>query len=119
MRERVILLQTYINNAREVHDNIYYTGVKMLKVEEMESNPRKQVRYTFSVHFTSLEEKETFQRRLKGIQELLTPSGCPSIDNHTLMNAFMDAIEAKTPIVTERNSPPVTKSFMRNGGSLY
>ena len=85
----------------------------------MASNPRKRVRYTFDVHFTSLEEKEIFQRRLKGIRELLTPSGCPSIDNNALMNAFMGAIEAETSIVTERNSSSVTKSFMRNGGRLY
>ena len=84
-----------------------------LKVEEMASNPRKLVRYTFDVHFSSLEEKETFQHCLKGIRELLTSSGCPSIDNHALMNAFIDAIEAKTPIVTVRNSSPVTKSFIK------
>ena len=69
-----------------------------LKVEEMASNPRKRVRYMFDVHFTSLEEKKTFQHRLKGIRELPTSSGCPSINKNTLMNVFMDAIEAKTPI---------------------
>ena len=85
----------------------------------MASIQRKRVRYSFDINFSSPDVKEVFQRRLKAVRDLLTPSGVPSIDNHTLMNAFMDAIEAQTTRVTaEEDSVPVTQSFMRNGGML-
>ena len=84
----------------------------------MSSSHRKRVRYTFDIQFTSQEEKETFQRRLKSIRERLTPTGSPSlIDNHSLMTSCLDAIDRETTVsATVDESTPVTKSLMRNSG---
>ena len=48
------------------------------------ASPRKCVRYTFDVHFITLEEKEVFQQRLKNVRELLTPSGGLTIGEATI-----------------------------------
>ena len=91
---------------------------KSRKKMAMSSSHRKRVRYTFDIQFTSQEEKETFQRRLKSIRERLTPTGSPSlIDNHSLMTSCLDAIDRETTVsATVDESTPVTKSLMRNSG---
>ena len=87
----------------------------------MASTSRKRIRYTFDIHFTSVEEKEAFQHRLSSVRKLLTPSGCPSLDNCSLMNAMFDSVEGGGPMtdVPSRDSHPTVRSFMRNSGKIY
>ena len=75
----------------------------------MASGSRKRVRYTYDVHFVNQEEKEAFLQRLKNVRQLLTPAGCPSLDNCSLFNALCDAVEGVS-------QPTSTKSFMLNSG---
>ena len=79
------------------------------------SSSRKRVRYTFDVHFASHDEKEAFLRRLKDVRQLLTPAGCPSLDNCSLFNALCDAVEIQ-PSTSDPSAEPSTKSFLRNSG---
>lgn len=74
---------------------------------------RKRVRYTLDVHFSSQEEKEAFVRRLKSVRELLTPAGCPPMDNHGLMSALFDAVEESSPQHDERVE---SNCFLSNSG---
>jgi len=81
--------------------------------------PRKRVRYTFDVHFTSAEEKDTFLARLKRVRERLTPPGRPSVDNRQLMSALFDSVEGDgtRPVqLSSTRADVVAKSFLRSGG---
>ena len=82
----------------------------------MASGSRKRVRYTFDVHFVNQEEKEAFLQRLKNVRQLLTPAGCPSLDNCSLFNALCDAVEGVSQPTSDPNTGASTKSFMRNSG---
>ena len=70
--------------------------------------------YTFDVHFTSEEEKDTFTTRLKSICQLLTPEACRSIENYSLFNALFAAVEGASHLTSD--SEPSTRSFMSNKG---
>ena len=80
---------------------------------------RKRIRYTFDVHFATHEEKEAFLTRLKNVRQLLTPEGCPSLDNCSVFNALCDTFEGVSPESTpDTNTGASTKSFMQNSGKI-
>ena len=80
------------------------------------ASSRKRVRYTLDVHFSNLEEKEAFQTRLKNARELLTPSGCLPIDNISLMNALLEAVEKREPSQDTEPAETYSRTFLRNSG---
>ena len=59
----------------------------------MASVLRKRVRYSFAVHFTSQEEREIFQQRLKNVRQLLIPPSSLPLDNCSLFNVLCDIAE--------------------------
>ena len=83
----------------------------------------KRPRYSFDICFVNDDEKASFRKRLEGIRQRLTPANCPSIDNHTLMCAMMDALEEAHQSDSnnggETVTEPSTTSFLRNSGMLF
>ena len=84
------------------------------------SSARKQVRYTFDVHFGTTEDKDRFVERLNNVQKLLSQTGNPCADNHSFMSALFDAVEDTFSQPSfDPASAPHTKSFLRNSGMDY
>ena len=89
----------------------------------MASSRPKRTRYNLDINFRNEEEKAAFRARLENVRQLLTPPGCPSVDNNTLICAMMDALEAdhsRHDCSTEENTmgeePSTNKSFLHNNG---
>ena len=49
----------------------------------------EKARSVFDIHFTSQEEREVFQHRLKNVRQLLIPPDSRSLDNYSL---FKDTV---------------------------
>ena len=57
---------------------------------KMATSSRKRIRYSFDIHFCSLEEKDSFLLKLKVARQKLTQEGSPLLDNYSLFSALLD-----------------------------
>ncbi len=56
----------------------------------MATSSRKRIRYSFDIHFCSLEEKDRFLLKLKVARKKLTQEGSPLLDNYILFSTLLD-----------------------------
>ena len=89
-------------------------------MDNRSSTSRKRSRYTMEVNFGSQEEKEAFLRRLQSVRELYTPDGCPSLDNHGLLNAMFETVEGSTSGCASDTRSDQTEGscFLSNSGKI-
>ena len=84
---------------------------------------RKRCRYSFDIHFVSVEEREVFLERVKTVRQRLTPAGSTQpLDNYHLFKAMLDKMDSAEAELDEASSPmdttvePIAKSMMRSSG---
>ena len=80
----------------------------------MATSSRKRIRYSFDIHFCSLEEKDSFLLKLKVARKKLTQEGSPLLDNYSLFSTLLDK-EVADPTHHLANGPP--HSVMKNSGN--
>ena len=82
------------------------------------NSSRKRHRFTLQATFSTYEEKEAFERRFEAVCKLLQPVGAPTLDNHGVLCALLDAVErnARPQDNFPGNERVETRSFLRNSG---
>ena len=82
------------------------------------NSSRKRHRFTLQATFSTYREKEAFERRFEAVCKLLQPVGAPTLDNHGVLCALLDAVErnARPQDNSPGNERVETRSFLRNSG---
>ena len=79
----------------------------------------RKYKFNFEIKLRSVEEKESFKRKLSKVRGLLTPPGSSKpIDNLGLMYKFFDGVESTAGKRTSEDTvlDRSTMSFMRDSG---
>ena len=73
-------------------------GVKWIEVRAnaiVKMASKKWFHYCFDSQVRLEEEKQTLSDRADAVRKLLTPEGCPPINNLNLFTVMLDAVEAQ------------------------
>ena len=86
---------------------------------------RKRCRFSFDIHFVSVEEREVFLERVRTVRQRMTPAGSTQpLDNYHLIKAMLDKMDSPSEAeLTEASCPmdvvPIAKSMMRSNGKQW
>ncbi len=82
------------------------------------ANRRKRPRHSFDCYLGSPEEKQALQARIERVRKKLSPAG-RTIDNLSLINAMLDAVEEKLASADEgtpTSDQGSVRPFLRDNG---
>ena len=74
------------------------------------ANRRKRPHHSFDCYLGSPEEKQALQERIERLRKKLSPAG-RTIDNLSLMNAMLDAVEEK--VASDEGTPTSDQGSVR------
>ena len=72
---------------------ILFVSKLICDIMSSSNSSRKRHRFTLQAIFSTYEEKEAFERRFEAVCKLLQSVGAPTLDNHGVLCALLDAVE--------------------------